>query len=88
MVVHGIPGSYKLNRGDILSVDIGVVLDGWVADAAITLPIGTVTPIAKRLLATTKRVAVRRRRAVRARQPPGRRLARGPDPRRGATASA
>src|SRR5690242_18212732 len=54
MVVHGIPGSYRLQRGDLLSVDIGVVLDGWVADAAITHPIGNVTPTAKRLLATTK----------------------------------
>jgi methionyl aminopeptidase len=54
MVVHGIPGSYKLSRGDILSIDVGVVLDGWVADAAITVPIGNVTPIAKRLLATTR----------------------------------
>jgi methionyl aminopeptidase len=54
MVVHGIPGSYRLSRGDILSVDIGVILDGWVADAAMTHPIGNVTPIAKRLLATTK----------------------------------
>jgi len=53
MVVHGIPGSYALNRGDILSLDIGVVLDGWVADAAITHPIGNVTPIALRLLAST-----------------------------------
>src|SRR5919199_2860729 len=48
MVVHGIPGPYKLSRGDILSVDVGVVLDGWVADAAITVPIGNVTPVAKR----------------------------------------
>jgi methionyl aminopeptidase len=54
MVVHGIPGSYRLSRGDILTVDIGVVLDGWVADAAITHPIGNVTPIAKRLLASTR----------------------------------
>jgi methionyl aminopeptidase len=54
MVVHGIPGSYRLSRGDVLSVDIGVVLDGWVADAAITHPIGNVTPIASRLLATTR----------------------------------
>ena len=37
MIVHGIPGPYELSRGDILSVDIGVVLDGWVADAARTL---------------------------------------------------
>ena len=54
MVVHGIPGPYKLTRGDILSIDIGVILDGWVADAAITVPIGNVTPVAKRLLASTK----------------------------------
>jgi methionyl aminopeptidase len=54
MVVHGIPGSYRLQRGDILSVDIGVVLDGWVADAAITHPIGRVTPIAGKLLACTR----------------------------------
>ena len=54
MVVHGIPGDYELSRGDVLSVDIGVILDGWVADAAITHPIGPVTPIARRLLATTK----------------------------------
>ena len=54
MVVHGIPGPYKLARGDILSIDVGVVLDGWVADAAITVPIGNVTPVAKRLLTTTR----------------------------------
>ncbi|MGH2761212.1 MAG: type I methionyl aminopeptidase [Thermoleophilaceae bacterium] len=54
MVVHGIPGSYALNRGDILSIDIGVILDGWVADAAITHPIGNLTPVASRLLATTR----------------------------------
>jgi methionyl aminopeptidase len=54
MVVHGIPGSYKLGRGDILSIDVGVILGGWVADAAITVPIGNVTPVAKKLLATTR----------------------------------
>jgi methionyl aminopeptidase len=54
MVVHGIPGSYTLERGDILSIDIGVIYDGWVADAAVTLPIGTVTPLAKRLLGSTR----------------------------------
>src|ERR671913_523969 len=54
MVVHGIPGAYELKRGDVISIDIGVVLDGWVADAAITHPIGNVTPVAARLLATTK----------------------------------
>ena len=54
MVVHGIPGTYKLKRGDILSVDVGVVYEGWVADAAVTLPIGSVTPIAARLLKVTR----------------------------------
>lgn len=54
MVVHGIPGPYKLGRGDILSVDIGVVLDGWVADGAVTFPVGPITPIAAKLLEVTR----------------------------------
>src|SRR5436189_6406072 len=54
MVVHGIPGPYRLERSDILSVDVGVVLDGWVADAARTFPVGQVTPVARKLLETTK----------------------------------
>ena len=54
MVVHGIPGAYRLERGDILSVDIGVVKDGWVADAARTFPVGPVSPIAQKLLAVTE----------------------------------
>ena len=54
MVVHGIPGPYKLSRGDLLSVDVGVVLDGWVADAARTFPVGPVSPIATKLLRSTE----------------------------------
>jgi methionyl aminopeptidase len=54
MIVHGIPGAYKLGRGDLLSVDIGVVLDGWVADAARTFAVGPITPIATKLLTTTE----------------------------------
>jgi methionyl aminopeptidase len=54
MVVHGIPGPFKLSRGDILSIDVGVVLDGWVADAAITVPVGQISPVARKLLDTTK----------------------------------
>jgi methionyl aminopeptidase len=54
MVVHGIPGPYKLSRGDILSIDVGVVYDGWVADAARTFPVGSVSPIATRLLRATE----------------------------------
>ncbi len=55
MVVHGIPGRQKLTRGDIISVDIGVVYDGWVADAARTFPVGEVSPVASHLLDVTER---------------------------------
>ena len=54
MVVHGIPGSYKLRKGDILSVDCGVVLDGWVADAARTFPVGSISVVGRKLLDTTE----------------------------------
>jgi methionyl aminopeptidase len=54
MVVHGIPGRFKLSRGDVLSVDIGVVYDGWVADAARTFPVGEVSPVADKLLEVTE----------------------------------
>jgi methionyl aminopeptidase len=54
MVVHGIPGLYELKGGDVLSVDVGVVKDGWVADAAMTLPIGPIDPGARKLLDVTK----------------------------------
>jgi methionyl aminopeptidase len=54
MIVHGIPGPYKLGRGDIISLDIGVVHDGWVADAARTFPVGPITPVARKLLVTTE----------------------------------
>ena len=50
MVVHGIPGPYTLGEGDLLSVDVGVTLDGFVADSAYTFPIGEVPPAAERLL--------------------------------------
>ncbi len=54
MVVHGIPGPYELKRGDVLSVDVGVVKDGWVADAAITVPVGEVGPEVRKLLDVTR----------------------------------
>ena len=54
MVVHGIPGPYRLEKGDVISVDVGVVLDGWVADAARTFPVGPVSPVATKLLAVTE----------------------------------
>jgi methionyl aminopeptidase len=54
MVVHGIPGDYVLERGDILSTDVGVELDGWVADAAVTIPIRPVSAVATKLLRATR----------------------------------
>jgi methionyl aminopeptidase len=50
MVVHGIPGKVSLRDGDILSVDVGVTLDGFVADSAWTFPVGAISPDAQRLL--------------------------------------
>lgn len=54
MVVHGIPGPHELRRGDLLSIDVGVTKNGWVADAAITVPVGEATAEARKLLATTR----------------------------------
>ena len=54
MVVHGIPGDYALERGDVISLDVGVTNDGWVADAAITLAVGAIAPEATKLLETTE----------------------------------
>jgi methionyl aminopeptidase len=54
MVVHGIPGPYELARGDVISLDVGVEYEGWVADAAITIALRPVTPIASKLLKATR----------------------------------
>jgi methionyl aminopeptidase len=50
MVVHGIPGKVRLADGDILSVDVGVTLEGFVADSAWTFPVGAISADAQRLL--------------------------------------
>ena len=50
MVVHGIPSRYEAQEGDIVSVDLGVTLDGLVADSAVTLPVGEISDEAQRLL--------------------------------------
>ncbi len=54
MIVHGIPGSYRLKRGDIISIDVGVTLEGWVADAARTFPVEDIRPETQNLLAGTE----------------------------------
>jgi methionyl aminopeptidase len=50
MIVHGIPGPYALEEGDILSVDVGVTLDGYVGDSSYTFAVGRIEPDAERLL--------------------------------------
>ena len=53
-VVHGIPTNAPLNEGDIVSVDIGVLKDGYWGDSAYTFPVGEVSPEVKKLLDVTK----------------------------------
>src|SRR4051812_30078495 len=55
MVVHGIPGNYRLDEGDILSIDCGAIIEGYHGDAAITVGIGSITKEAARLLEVTER---------------------------------
>jgi len=53
--VHGIPSEKRvLKSGDIVSIDCGVVLDGCYSDAAITVPVGSVTPEGEKLLKVTE----------------------------------
>lgn len=54
LIVHGIPGPYRLSRGDVISIDVGVTLDGWVADAARTFAVGETGAVAQNLLGTTE----------------------------------
>lgn len=53
-VVHGIPGSRVLREGDLLSIDIGTTLDGYVSDSAVTIPVGNIAQSARRLLEVTR----------------------------------
>jgi methionyl aminopeptidase len=55
MIVHGIPGDYVLEEGDILSIDCGAIVEGYHGDAAFTMPIGEVTDEARRLMEVTER---------------------------------
>jgi methionyl aminopeptidase len=52
MIVHGIPNEYRAQEGDLISVDLGITLDGLIADSAITVPIGEISDEAQRLLDT------------------------------------
>jgi len=54
MIVHGIPGPYRLKSGDIISIDVGVTLDGWVSDAARTFVVDQSSPEVDNLLRATE----------------------------------
>ena len=54
VIVHGIPGDYRLEEGDILSLDCGAIIEGYHGDAAVTIPIGEVSPEARKLMEVTE----------------------------------
>ena len=54
MIVHGIPGTYRLEEGDIISIDCGAIIQGWHGDAAFTAPVGQVTEEAAKLIKVTE----------------------------------
>jgi methionyl aminopeptidase len=55
VIVHGIPGGYVLGEGDIISIDAGAIIEGWHADAAVTVPVGEVGAEAARLMDVTRK---------------------------------
>jgi len=50
MVVHGIPGAYEVRDGDLITIDVGVTLDGYIADSAYTFGVGEISETARKLL--------------------------------------
>src|SRR5271155_2041377 len=55
MIVHGIPGDYVLEDGDVISIDCGAIIEGYHGDAAYTAPVGEISKAAARLLEVTER---------------------------------
>ena len=55
MIVHGIPGGYVLEEGDIISIDCGAIIEGYHGDAAFTMGVGTISKEAQKLLEVTER---------------------------------
>jgi methionyl aminopeptidase len=53
VIVHGIPGDRRLGEGDIVAIDCGAIIEGWHADAAITVPVGAIDDASRRLIDTT-----------------------------------
>jgi methionyl aminopeptidase len=55
VIVHGIPGDYKLREGDVISIDAGAIYEGWHGDAAFTMGVGAIADDVRTLLETTER---------------------------------
>jgi methionyl aminopeptidase len=66
-IVHGIPGKRKLREGDIVGIDAGAIVDGWHADAAVTVAVGKVSREAEALIRTTREALERGIAAAKAR---------------------
>jgi methionyl aminopeptidase len=58
MIVHGIPGSYRIKEGDVISLDVGVRYEGFVTDSATTVAVGEISRDAEGLLETTRQCLV------------------------------
>lgn len=58
VVVHGVPTTRALKGGDVLKIDLGVVVEGYYSDAAVTIGIGEISPVAKKLIETTREALV------------------------------
>ncbi len=54
VIIHGIPTDYRLQEGDVIGYDIGTEIDGWYGDAAVSVPVGNVTPEDEALIACAK----------------------------------
>lgn len=54
VIVHGIPGSYRLEEGDIISIDCGAIIDGWHGDAARTIAVGEISDEVRKLVTATE----------------------------------
>jgi methionyl aminopeptidase len=55
-VVHGIGGPRKIRYGDVVKMDVGIVLDGWIGDTAMSVPVGIIDPETERLLTVTEQI--------------------------------
>ena len=87
VVVHGIPGAYEVGDGDLVTIDVGITLDGYIADSAYTFGVGDIEPEAQRLLDVAQDALAAGIAEATGRKPRRRHLARRADGRRGRATS-